>query len=39
MNQNPYIHTPNDVLDNISLEHALEIASVALGYMVELSLD
>jgi len=39
VNQNPYIHTPNDMLDRLSLEHAIEIVYVALGYMVELALD
>jgi len=37
-NENPSIHTPNDVLDKLQMEHAIEFANVALGFMVELSL-
>jgi len=35
---NRAIHTPNDVLSKLDLEHGAEFVKVALGYLVELSL-
>jgi len=34
---NPYVHTPNDVLNNLNMEHAMEFARIGLSYCVELS--
>jgi len=36
---NPKIHTNTDLLNILSLEHGAEFVKVALGYIVELSLD
>jgi leucyl aminopeptidase len=33
----PYIHTSQDTLDHYSLDHGLEFAKVALGYIIELA--
>jgi len=36
--ENPYIHTPSDTFDHVDLEHSLEFAKVAVGFVVELAL-
>jgi len=33
----PYIHSAQDTLDHYSLEHGLEFAKIALGYLIELA--
>ena len=38
-NQNPYIHSSNDVVDRLNMNHAVAVASVALSYVVEMALD
>jgi len=35
---NPHIHTAQDTLDKLSMEHAIEFAKVALSFVVELGL-
>jgi len=36
--RNPYIHTVNDVFSHLNINHGVEFAKVALGYLAELSL-
>jgi len=36
-NSNPYIHTVNDVIDNLDFEHSLEFAKIGVGFAVEMS--
>jgi len=38
-NRNPYVHTKYDDLSILNMDHGLEFAKVALGYVVELSLS
>jgi len=37
-NANPRIHTPNDLISYLSVDHGAEFVKVAVGYAVELSL-
>jgi len=37
-NANPRIHTPNDLINILSIDHGAEFVKVAVGYAVELSL-
>jgi len=37
-NSDPYLHTEDDVYQYLNLDHGMEIAKVALGYVVELSI-
>ncbi|KAL0944846.1 bacterial leucyl aminopeptidase [Colletotrichum truncatum] len=36
-NHNPYIHTPNDTLEHVSFDHALQHAKMTTGYIYELA--
>jgi len=36
---NPYIHSPNDVLERLSFEHMLEFSKLSVSFAVELSHD
>ncbi|KZL72537.1 peptidase family m28 [Colletotrichum incanum] len=36
-NDNPHIHTPNDTLEHISFDHALQHAKMTTGYIYELA--
>jgi len=36
--RNPYIHTPNDVIEKLNLPRAFEFVKFAVGYVVEMSL-
>jgi len=36
-NSNPYIHTVNDVLSRLDIDHSMEFARLGLGFMVEMS--
>ncbi|GKT52456.1 leucine aminopeptidase 1 [Colletotrichum spaethianum] len=36
-NHNPYIHTPNDTLEHVSFDHALQHAKMTTGYVYELA--
>lgn len=36
---NRNIHTPEDTLDKLTLEHSVQFAYIALGWAVEMSLD
>jgi len=36
-NSNPYIHTVNDVLSRLDMEHSLEFAKLGVGFAVEMS--
>uniref|UniRef100_A0A1D1YR87 Leucine aminopeptidase 1 n=1 Tax=Anthurium amnicola TaxID=1678845 RepID=A0A1D1YR87_9ARAE len=36
-NSNPYIHTSNDVLENLDFDHMLEFSKLAVSFAVELS--
>jgi len=37
-NSDPYIHTKNDLIKYLSVEHGMEFAKVASGFIIELSL-
>jgi leucyl aminopeptidase len=34
---NPYIHTPDDVITHLSIDHGMEFAYLAMGFLVELA--
>jgi len=34
---NPYIHSANDVIENLSFEHMIEFSKLAVSFAVELS--
>ncbi|KAK2059569.1 peptidase family M28 [Colletotrichum caudatum] len=36
-NHNPYIHTPNDTMEYVSFDHALQHAKMTTGYVYELA--
>ncbi|TDZ38816.1 Leucine aminopeptidase A [Colletotrichum spinosum] len=36
-NHNPHIHTPNDTMEHVSFDHALQHAKMTTGYMYELA--
>ncbi|EFQ33943.1 peptidase family M28 [Colletotrichum graminicola M1.001] len=36
-NHNPYIHTPNDTMEHVSFDHALQHAKMTTGYVYELA--
>jgi len=38
-NSNPYIHTTNDVLSHLNLQHSLEFAKLGLAFAIEISLE
>jgi len=37
-NSDPYIHSKNDLISHLSVEHGMEFAKVAVGFIVELSI-
>jgi len=37
-NSDPYIHTKSDLIKSLSVDHGMEFAKVATGFIIELSL-
>ncbi|EQB46385.1 peptidase family M28 [Colletotrichum gloeosporioides Cg-14] len=36
-NHNPYIHTPNDTIEHVSFDHAIQHAKMTTGFVFELA--